>query len=128
MRVFKGKEFARFARKSDLSDEQLCRAVAEVQAGRIDADLGGGVVKQRIARAGEGRSGGFRTILLLRWNEICIFIFGFAKKDMANVTLADLALYRAIAKKLLTRDDLIEDAIKEGKLFKVTCDGKTISQ
>jgi hypothetical protein len=126
--VFKSKEFARFARKNDIADVQLCKAVDEIHAGRADADLGGGVFKQRIARAGEGKSGGFRTILLLRWKEACIFIFGFAKKDMTNVTFADVAFYRETARNLLLRNDLIEVAKQDGKLIEVSCDGKTLSE
>jgi hypothetical protein len=126
LRVFKSKEFARFARKNGLDDPQLCTAVADIHAGRIDADLGGSVYKQRIARSGEGKSGGYRTILLLRWSEICIFIFGYAKKDRANVSFADVALYREIAKNLLVREELIQEAIREEKLIEVVCDGETI--
>ncbi len=128
MRVFKSKEFARFARKNDLGNEQLCRAVEDIHAGRIDADLGGGVFKQRIARSGEGKSGGFRTILLLRWREVCIFIFGYAKKDRANITFADVAIYREIAKNLLLSADLLEAAIREGRLYEVMRDGETVSE
>jgi len=128
VRVFKSKEFARFSRKNAIADEQLCRVVDDIHAGRIDADLGGSVYKQRIARTGEGKSGGFRTILLLRWKEVCIFIFGYAKKDRANITFADVAIYREIAKNLLLRDDLIEAAIADGRLFEVMCDGETVSE
>ena len=128
MRVFKSKEFARFCRKNAVQDPQLCRVVDEIHAGRVDADLGGGVYKQRVARSGEGKSGGFRTVLLLRWNEVCIFIFGFAKKDLASVSFADVAVYRMIAKGLLMRDDLIEAAMAEGKLVEVICDGETVPE
>jgi len=66
MRIFKSKEFARFAHKAQLGDSQLCKAVEEIHAGIVDANLGGGVYKQRVRRAGSGKSGSFRTILLLR--------------------------------------------------------------
>ena len=64
MRVFKNKPFARFADRNDVSDEDLCEAVARASRGLIDADLGGGVIKQRIARKGAGRSGGLRSMIL----------------------------------------------------------------
>ena len=64
LRVFKTKWFARFARRQGLEDAELCAAVARAEKGLIDADLGGGVIKQRIARPNEGRSGGFRSIVL----------------------------------------------------------------
>ena len=76
MKVFKSKEFARFARENLRPDATLCRAVEEIHAGTVDAELGGGVYKQRLRRTGEGKSGGFRTIILLRWKQIAIFAFG----------------------------------------------------
>jgi len=59
MWVFKNKAFARFARKARITDAGLCAAIADASRGLIDADLGGGVVKQRVARQGGGKSGGF---------------------------------------------------------------------
>lgn len=64
MRVFKNAWFDRFARKQGITDEALLEAITRVKRGLIDADLGGGVIKQRVARAGQGKSGGFRTIIL----------------------------------------------------------------
>lgn len=127
MRVFKSKEFARFARKNQLVDSELCRAIAELHAGTIDADLGGGVFKQRLRRTGEGKSGGFRTIILLRWKSLGIFVFGFAKSERANISSAELKVWRAIAKDLLTASAAVQIALDEGKLIEVSCDEKTIS-
>jgi len=66
LRVFQTKSFARFAIKSGIDDHALCKAVINAENGLIDADLGGGVIKQRVARKGEGKSGGFRTIILFK--------------------------------------------------------------
>ena len=66
VRIFKNKSFARFARKSGIADASLRKAVADAEKGLIDADLGGGVIKQRVARDGAGKSGGFRTLVLFR--------------------------------------------------------------
>ena len=66
MRIFKSKRFARFARKERISDGKLCKAVKDAERGLIDADYGGGVIKQRIARPNEGKSGGYRSIILFR--------------------------------------------------------------
>lgn len=60
LHTFKTKAFARFARRERIRDRALCEAVERIAEGLIDADLGGGVIKQRIARKGGGRSGGFR--------------------------------------------------------------------
>ena len=127
MRVFKSKEFAWFARKNHLDDAVLCRAIAEIHAGTVDAELGGGVYKQRLRRSGEGKSGGFRAILLLRWKTIDIFVFGFAKSERANIGPDELKVWRVIAKQLLTALAAVRAAIDEGKLIEVLCDEKEIS-
>ena len=60
VRIFKNKRFARFASQEGIDDSKLREAVRDAEAGKIDADYGGGVIKQRIARPGEGKSGGYR--------------------------------------------------------------------
>lgn len=69
MRIFKNKSFARFERKAGISDSDLRKAIKDANRGLISADLGGGVIKQRIARKGSGKSGGFRTLILFKVDE-----------------------------------------------------------
>jgi hypothetical protein len=126
LRIFKSKEFARFTRKNQIADSELCRAIAEILAGTLDADLGGGVFKQRVRRKGEGKSGGFRTIILLRWKTLGIFVFGFAKSERANISSSELAAWRKIAKDLLPEQAAIQAAVNEGRLIEVTCDEQEI--
>lgn len=71
------------------------------ESGLVDADLGGGVIKQRVARTGQGKSGGYRTLILFRQGDRAIFAFGFAKSAQANITKADLALLRNSASEAL---------------------------
>jgi len=85
MRVFKNAWFERFARKQGIADEALLEAIARANRGLIDADLGGGVIKQRVARPGQGKSGGFRTIILYRTAERAFFVYGFSKNDRDNI-------------------------------------------
>jgi hypothetical protein len=122
MRVFKSKEFARFAQKASLKDGALCLAVAEIHAGILDANLGGGVYKQRVRRAGSGKSGSFRTILLLRLEEIAIFVDGFRKSDRSNISQQELNAFRVIAKNLLLDPVAIAVALEQGKLIEVICE------
>lgn len=75
LQTFKTKAFARFAGREGIGDSALCEAVLRAGRGLLDADLGGGVIKQRIAREGGGRSGGFRTILLFRRSELAFFVY-----------------------------------------------------
>ena len=122
MRVFKGRLFARFARKSCIADHDLCATVKDMERGLIDADLGGGVYKQRVRRQGAGKSGGFRTIVLLKHGKISVFIFGFAKKDMQNITVQDLAEFRRFAKETFKyANEDIERLCEAGALEEI-CD------
>lgn len=104
-RVFKNGWFERFARKERLSDSVLRDAVARAESGLLDADLGGGVIKQRVARLGKGKSGGYRTLILFRRGDRAIFAFGFGKASQANISKADLALLRDAAAEALSWSD-----------------------
>ncbi len=115
MRAFKNAWFVRFARRANLSDEQLQAALAQASRGLIDADLGGGVIKQRIARPGEGKSGGYRTIVLYRQGDRAFFVYGYAKSCEANIRPADLIQFRKMAALVLSlsEDDLAR-AVRHG--------------
>jgi len=84
-RVFKTRWFQRFARKERIGDAVLLDAVARAEKGQVDADLGGGVIKQRIARPGHGKSSGYRMIILFRRGQRAVFVYGFAKKERENI-------------------------------------------
>jgi len=115
-----GKPFARFARKARISDADLWNAAQLANEGVIDADLGGGVIKQRIARAGEGKSGGSRTIILFRKNDRAIYVHGFEKKDTANIRQDELVAFRKYAEIYLGYSNAeIAQRVEDGALFKV---------
>jgi hypothetical protein len=101
MSVYQTKDFARFARKDKLSAKALLEAAADVAQGNFDADLGGGVFKQRVARQGGGKSGGFRTILFFKAGRHAFFVYGFAKSDRANVSQKELKALKKLASELL---------------------------
>lgn len=84
LRIFKTRWFGRFAHKQGIDDVSLRAAIKQAERGKIDADLGGGVVKQRISRPNEGRSGGFRSIICYRRGERAVFVYGFAKNAREN--------------------------------------------
>ena len=89
MRIYKTKIFRRFQRKEALTDADLAEAIARVERGLIDADLGRGLIKQRVARKGAGRSGGFRTVIAYRAGTRAVFLFGFAKSAQSNLAPND---------------------------------------
>jgi len=123
VRIFKNKPFARFARKARLTDAALCEAIADVERGLIGAELGGDVLKQRIARPGGGKSGGFRTIILFRAGSRAFFVHGFAKNEQDNIRDDELAAFKMLAAQLLAYDDAaLAKAIAAGILTEVMCD------
>ena len=101
MQTFKTKAFARFADREGLEDAAVCEAVRRARRGLIDANLGGSVIKQRVARKGGGRSGGFRTILLFRQGELAFFVYGFAKSSRENLRRDELETFRLLADEYL---------------------------
>jgi hypothetical protein len=118
--VYKTKPFARFARKARVSDSDLWEAVRQVNVGVIDADLGGGVIKQRIARAGGGKSGGSRVIILFRFKGRAVFVHGFEKKDIGNIKWNELEAFRALADVILGYSDAeIVCRVADGALIEV---------
>ena len=123
MRVFKNPWFEKFARKQDIGDDALREAIGRAERGLIDADLGGGVIKQRVAREGQGKSDGYRTVILFRTGLRAIFVFGFAKNDQANLSATDLRTFKRAAKVALGLSDAAIDAETEaGRLKEVNCD------
>jgi hypothetical protein len=120
MRVFKTKVFARFARKERINDRELIEAIERAEQGLIDAALGGGLIKQRIARPGSGRSGGYRAVIALRTKERAIFIHGFAKNDQANIGTKELEILQDIARAFLSASfEVLENAVSDGKLYEI---------
>lgn len=123
LRVFKTKWFARFARRQAIADADLCEAIARARRGLIDADLGGGVIKQRIARPNEGRAGGFRSLVLFRVEAHSFFVYGFAKNQRDNITQEELREFRALAEEMLAFDEAqLQTALDIEKLTEVKCD------
>ena len=120
MRSFKTKAFARRARQEGISDEQLHEAVERAARGLIDAKLGGGLIKQRIARQGQGRSGGFRTIIAWRAKDRSIFVYAFAKNMRDNISDAELADLKDLAALFLGySSEEIDRAVAAGELLEV---------
>ena len=105
MRIFKNKRFKKFARKQGISDEQLLEVVKRAEVGLIDADLGDGIIKQRVERQGQGKRSGYRTIMLYRSQERAFFVYGFAKNEQENINLEELAVIREMAALYLTMAD-----------------------
>ena len=101
MQVYKSKWFSKWADKEDLSDQDLSAAVKEMVNGLIDADLGGHVMKKRVALQGQGKSGGTRTLLAFKVGDKAFFMYGFAKNQQDNISAKELKALKAMAKQVL---------------------------
>jgi hypothetical protein len=95
----------RFARRERIGDETLKDAVTRAEQGKIDADLGGNVLKQRIARPGQGKSGGYRVIIVFKKGELAFFVYGFPKSERENIDDAEAAAFKKAAGELLSLSD-----------------------
>lgn len=105
MRVFKTKTFARWMRKEGLKDARLLTAIREMEDGHFDANLGGNVYKKRIALPGQGKRGSVRTLIAFHRGGRVFFIFGFAKKERANINVLELRALKLMAKMLLEKSN-----------------------
>lgn len=105
MRVFKIAWLDRYAKKQRISDEMLINAIQEAESGNINANLGGGVIKQRIARQGQGKSSGYRTIIYYRQGERAFFAYAFSKSDRDNITPKELTAFKQTAQRYLSLTD-----------------------
>ena len=120
MRLFKTKWFMRYARQEKLEDHNLCDAIARAERGLVDADLGGGIIKQRVARTGQGRSGGYRILIAYRSGKRAVFLYGFAKSERDNIEADELETLKEIgAAWLEVKKERLEYVIKEGILKEV---------
>jgi hypothetical protein len=123
VRVFKSKEFAHFTRSERISDRLLCDAIKRADRGLIDADLGAGLIKQRVPRPGQGRSSGFRTLIVYRASERSVFVYGFAKNEHDNIGDKEQQYWRRVAGALLGMDEAeIANAVSAGELMEITPD------
>ncbi|QGM99952.1 type II toxin-antitoxin system RelE/ParE family toxin [Methylocystis parvus] len=122
MKIFKTKEFARYARREDIDDQRLCEAVARAERGLIDADLGGGLIKQRVGRAGQGRRGGYRTLMAFSSQTRTVFVYGFAKSERDNIGPDELHFWRSVARGFFTMsEEQLGKLIAAQEITEVTC-------
>jgi hypothetical protein len=127
MRLYKNGWFEKYARKEKIGDQALCEAVRRAERGLVDADLGGGLIKQRVARAGAGRSGGYRVMVFYRAADRAVFVYGFAKSDRANLSRDEVATYHAAAKVVLGLSlAQMTVEVEAGRWTEVRCDDQDL--
>ena len=125
MRVLLLKTFRRFQRREGIADDALAEAVARAERGLIDAGLGGGLIKQRVARLGGGKSGDYRTVIAYRQGTRAVFLLGFAKSERDNIDDDELADLRKLGAAALSNDEAaIDGALAASKLWEIDYDDK----
>jgi len=123
VQIFSTRGVVRFARRQRIADDSLGKAIERAERGMIDADLGGGLIKQRVARPGQGRSGGFRMIIAYRAAGRAVFLYAFAKNDRDNIDADELEALRIIgANWLAASTELVEQALEGGDLKEIDYD------
>ncbi len=121
MRIFRTKVFTRFANKESIDDSALCAAVRQAEV-KPDAELGGGVIKQRVARKNKGKSGGYRTIIVFRKGSRAVFVYGFAKSTMANIDAKQRDAFKKLAPTFLdASESMLVKMLKSGEIAEVSC-------
>lgn len=122
-RILKRKDFARWQLGEGLSDAALCKAVREMRRGLIDADLGGLLYKKRVARPGSGKRGGYRAVLAARIEHRYVFLRGFPKSDMEDITQDERKALQFAGKAFLELSDVaLIKALRTGVLLEVECE------
>jgi hypothetical protein len=126
MRIFKYRMFCQWAKSERLNDTILLRGVDEMMLGLFDAYLGGSLYKKRVARKGQGKRGGYRTILAFKQNDRIIFMYGFAKNQRENISSREADIYKKLAKYYLEiADSKINIMVDSGELFEVAYEKKS---
>jgi len=120
MSIHKTRTFARWMKREGLADSDLSKAVTEMQAGLIDARLGGGLFKKRVARSGEGKRSGYRMLVASNLGERWVFMFGFAKNERDNVDDDELRLMKRVAAAWLEMSSpMLSKAVEAGELVEI---------
>jgi hypothetical protein len=123
MVIYKTRWFDRWARKQGLTAPALCDAVREMVNGLFDADLGGGLFKKRIARSGQGKSGGYRTLVATNKGNRWVFVYGFPKNERSNIDRDEEEALKKLAAHLLSLTaQAVTKAKQAGELIEVECD------
>jgi hypothetical protein len=116
MRVYLPRSFQRDAARQGITNEDCQEAIRKVQKGLVDASLGGGLIKQRIATGNRGASKGSRAVIFYKRGELAVFLHVFLKSRKVSLKPSELAEYLKFARFLegLTEAMLGELVATEG--------------
>lgn len=125
MRIFKLPLFEKWTLKEGISDRVLSQSILEMEAGLIDANLGGHIYKKRISLAGRGKRGGARILIIYRKTEVAFFIYGYSKNNRDDIDVKELRILKELAEELLSYTPyLLNQAVDKGEFIEVHYDEK----
>ncbi len=84
--------------------QALAESIMGVAKGQFEANLGGHIYKKRVARPGQGKNGGYRTLICFKQNDRAIFVHGFSKSSRDNINNNELKALKGLAAILLAID------------------------
>ncbi|MCX7114303.1 MAG: type II toxin-antitoxin system RelE/ParE family toxin [Gammaproteobacteria bacterium] len=120
MRIFKNKWFTKFARKERISDKQLYALIKDLEKGVIDVGYGSGVIKQRLARPSQGKSSGYRCIILFRLKKKAFFVYGFPKNERDNISQEEEKVFKELSEQVFHfSEEEIDQLLLTGALVEV---------
>lgn len=123
MRVFKRKALTRWLLAQGVSDVALCQAVREMECGLVDADLGGGLFKKRLAREGFGKRSGYRALVAARLGSRYVWLHAYAKNERSDLRPDELKALRFAAGLFLGFEESeLQAAVASGVLVEVRCE------
>jgi hypothetical protein len=118
MRFFQKPWFRRFAANENITEEALKKIVENLDTGRFDASLGGYVYKQRLARRGQGKSGGYRVLLFYKQGDRVFFVYAFPKSQRANITQREKGVLKAEAAILMGLTEVeLNTLVSQGEFY-----------
>ena len=123
IKIFKTKVFGRWSKDEGLTDKDLCHAVDEIGRGLVEASLGTKLYKKRVARTGQGKSGGFRTIVTYQMEDRSIFLYGFDKGSKSNISEKEKQIFKKMSGQFMGYNEKsLNDFVKKGALIQVECE------
>ena len=120
MQVYKTNQFTRFADKEKINDDSLYKAIRQAEKGNIDKKIRDDIIVQRVAREGQGKRRGYRTVILFKQGDKAFFLKGYERKKQDGINEKDVQYYKNLADDISQLNKIeLQTAIKKGTIKKV---------
>ncbi len=120
MERYKLRDFAKWAKKEGISDDELAAVVSEMSRGLLGDRLGAYIYKKRIKVEGRGKRGGARAIVLYKDKEVTLFLYGYLKADQADISQNEEKQLRLFASDFMKLSSVDRTRLQmQGKLIAI---------